>query len=97
MSSSAVQPRPTRIASASRGVLVDDVGELEPAAVAGLVELKVDRPHMVRPLRAKPLGALGTDAAPLAGALRRPLQAFFSPEALHTCHPSRRITLAAIL
>ena len=30
------------------GVLVDDVAQLDPAAVGGLVELEVNRPHMIR-------------------------------------------------
>ena len=53
-SSSAPQVRPTRIARASR-VLVDDVGQLEPAPVGGLVELEVDGPDMVRMLGAQAL------------------------------------------
>ena len=47
MTSSAVQVRATRIAKASR-VCVDDVAELEPAAVGGLVELEVDGPEVRR-------------------------------------------------
>jgi hypothetical protein len=30
------------------GVLVDDVGKLESPSIGGLIELEVDRPHLIR-------------------------------------------------
>jgi hypothetical protein len=62
----AADPHRERLA----GVLIHDVGQLQPPAVGGLVELKVDRPHMVGVGRAEPLGGAGCDAAALAGANR---------------------------
>jgi hypothetical protein len=49
------------------GVLVDDVGQLQPPAVGGLVELEVDRPDVVGPLGSQPLGSAGRDTAAFAG------------------------------
>jgi hypothetical protein len=36
--------------------LVDDVEQLDDAAVGGLIELEVDGPDVVGPLRAQPIG-----------------------------------------
>jgi hypothetical protein len=44
-------------------VLVDDIGQLQPPTVGGLVELEVDRPDMVGPLGSQPLGGPSHDAA----------------------------------
>ena len=52
------------------GELVDDVEELEPATVGGLVELEVDRPHMVRVLSGEALGNVAADPPALATAHR---------------------------
>jgi hypothetical protein len=52
------------------GVLVDDVGQLQPPAVGGLVELEVDRPDVVGPLGLQPLGDPSRDAAAFARADR---------------------------
>ena len=38
-------------------VLVDDVQQLEDAAILGRVELEVERPHLVRPTGARSLAA----------------------------------------
>ena len=44
------------------GVFVDDVRQLQPASVDGLVELEGDRPHVIRSQRSEPFGAVGPDA-----------------------------------
>jgi hypothetical protein len=49
------------------GVLVDDVAQLQPPAVGGLVELEVDGPHLVRPP--------GSQQRPAAGRARLRMQA----------------------
>ena len=64
------------------GVLVDDVGELQPAVVGGLVELEVDRPHVIRAQSREPLRTVGSDPAPFAGPLRRPFESFVAPQPL---------------
>ncbi len=64
-------------------VLVDDVRDLQPAQVGGLVEAEVDRPHVVRAQRPLPFGRVETYPASLSGPLRRPFQAFGAPQALH--------------
>src|SRR3954447_25399000 len=66
------------------GELVDDVEQLERAAVDDLVELEVDRPHMTGPLGAQPVGRHRGLAQPLA--LAPPgwdPQAFLAPDPLH--------------
>ncbi len=65
------------------GELVDHVQELEEPPVGGLVELEVQRPHMIRPYSAEPPGGHGRGAEPLALAppLRDP-QAFLAPQPL---------------
>ncbi len=47
------------------GVLVDDVEHLQPALVGGLVELEVQRPHMIRILGAQPDTVRAAGPAPL--------------------------------
>ncbi|MEJ7792417.1 MAG: hypothetical protein WKF65_10650 [Gaiellaceae bacterium] len=53
------------------GVLVDDVQQLQDPAVAGRVELEVERPHLVWPLGPQPPRRDGRDAEPLPLALPR--------------------------
>jgi hypothetical protein len=48
------------------GVLIDDVGQLQPASISGLVELEVDRPDLVGALGPPPLRLLGSDPAAFA-------------------------------
>jgi hypothetical protein len=62
------------------GVLVDDGEQLEPPAVGGLVELEVQRPHVVRVLGVQPLGRVGPDPAALARCLW-PAQSVLAPQA----------------
>jgi hypothetical protein len=65
------------------GELVDHVQELENPPVGGLVELEIQRPHVIRPRRAQPLDGHGGCAEPLA--LAPPLrhaQAFLAPQPL---------------
>ena len=66
------------------GELVDDVEQLQHAAVGGLIELEVQRPHVTGPLGAQPIGGHGrlAEAAAFAAARRDP-EAFFAPQALH--------------
>src|SRR3954463_5767384 len=66
------------------GELVDDVEQLEHAAVGGLIELEVQRPHVTGPLGPQPVGRHGrlTEAPALAPTGRNP-EAFFAPETLH--------------
>ena len=62
------------------GVLVNDVQQFEPPLpVGGLVELEVDRPHMVGMfgLQQGPVGCARTAPLDLGG---RPPQAFFPPQ-----------------
>ena len=65
------------------GVLVDDVQEFQDATVRGRVELEVERPHLIRTLRAQPRAGDGGDAEalPLAPLGRHP-QALLAPQAL---------------
>src|SRR5215211_7843579 len=77
--SAAPAPHPHRERLA--GVLIHDVGQLQPPPISGLVELEVDRPHMVGAGRAEPLGGIGCDAAALAGA-DRAAQALLAPQPL---------------
>jgi hypothetical protein len=49
------------------GVLVDEVGQLHPPPISGLIELEVDRPDLVGALGPQPLGLLGGDPAAVAG------------------------------
>ena len=63
------------------GVLVDDVQELQDAAVCGRVELEVERPHLIWPLRAQPARRCRRLAEPLPLALaRRHPQTLFTPQ-----------------
>jgi len=64
--------------------LVDDVQQLQRPHVGGLVELKIERPHMVGSLCAQPLGGDRRLAEPpeLASALRD-AQPLLTPQALH--------------
>jgi hypothetical protein len=61
------------------GVLVDDVGQLQPSPISGLVELEVDRPDLVGALGPQPLGLVGRDPAAFAGG-DRAAQALLAPE-----------------
>ena len=82
------------------GELVDDVEQLEHAAVGGLIELEVQRPHVIGPLGPQPVGGHGRLAEALAlAAPRRDPQAFLAPEPLHAlavdaCPSSPRRTCA---
>src|SRR5215216_1034845 len=64
------------------GVLIHDVGQLQPPAIGGLVELEVDRPDVVGPLGTQPLGGAGRDTAAFAGP-DRSAQALLAPQPLH--------------
>src|SRR3954452_24077939 len=63
--------------------LVDDVEQLQHAAVGGLIELEVQRPDMIGPLRPQPVGRNGrlAEALALAPASGDP-EPFFAPEPL---------------
>src|SRR5512133_1360337 len=65
------------------GVFVHDVEQLQPPAVLGLVELVVQRPHVIGVLGGQPVGRAGGAAQSLAFAApgRHP-QAFLAPEPL---------------
>jgi hypothetical protein len=77
------------------GVLVDDVQQLEHAAVAGRVELEVERPDVVRALRPEPRCRHGRVAKPLALALPGGhAQALFAPDALDLLTVHRPALLA---
>ena len=71
--------------TSTAGELVDHVEQLQHPAVGGLVELKVERPHLVGPLGAQALRRDGRVPQPpaLAPPLRHP-QPFLPPQALHT-------------
>jgi hypothetical protein len=61
-------------------VLVDDGEQLEDPPVGGLVELVVQRPHMIGVLSCQPVRRAGGAAEPLALApLRRYAQALLPP------------------
>jgi hypothetical protein len=45
------------------GVLIDHVGQLQPAPISRLVELEIDRPDLVRPLGPQPLRGAGRACA----------------------------------
>ncbi len=64
-------------------MLVDDVQELEDAAVRGRIELEIERPHVIRALRLQPRGGDGggAEAQPLAP-FGRHAQALLAPQAL---------------
>jgi hypothetical protein len=65
------------------GVLVHDVEQLEDPPVEGLVELVVQRPHMIRVLGRQPVRRDGRAAKSLAFApLGRHAEAFLAPQAL---------------
>ena len=65
------------------GVLIDDVEQLQDPPVGGLVELVVQRPHMIGVLGRQPVGRAGRGAEPLAFApLGRHAQAFLAPQPL---------------
>jgi hypothetical protein len=61
------------------GVFVDDVQQFDPPVVGGLVELEVQRPHLVRPLGAQQLTTTAW-AGSLPAARRRPAQPLVSPQ-----------------
>src|SRR3954447_1807497 len=65
------------------GELVNDVEQLDHAAVGGLIELEVQRPDMIGPLRPQPVGRDRrlAEALALAPASGDP-EAFFAPEPL---------------
>jgi len=64
-------------------VFVHDVERLQPPAVLGLVELVVQRPHVIGVLGGQPVGRTGGGAQPLAFvAPDRHPQAFLAPEPL---------------
>src|SRR5829696_9154810 len=77
--SSAVQVRPDAHGQRFAGELVDDVAQLQPSAVGGLVELEVDGPHVVRVLGAQQLPTTGRPS-PLALTRRWSAQSFFPPQ-----------------
>ncbi len=56
--------RSTTSSSASR-VLVDDVQDLENLSACGLIELEVERPHVIGPLSMEPIRGTGRDAESL--------------------------------
>src|SRR5437764_2665866 len=66
------------------GVFVHDVEQLQDAPVDGLVELKIERPHLVGPFGPQPLGRDRrlSKASALAPPLRYP-QSLLSPAPLH--------------
>ena len=78
--SGAAAPHPHR--ERFTGVLVDDVGQLQPPAIGGLVELEVDRPDVIGPLGTQPLGGAGRDTAAFADP-DRSAQALLAPQPLH--------------
>jgi len=61
------------------GVLVDDVEHLQSSAVGGLVELEVQRPHLVGVGGVQPLGAVGSDPAAFAAG-HGAAQPFLAPQ-----------------
>ena len=67
------------------GELVENVQQLQRPSVGGLVELEVERPHVVEPLGAQPLGRDRRVSQPPALALaHRDSQPLLAPQALHT-------------
>jgi hypothetical protein len=66
------------------GELVDDVEQLDPAAGERLIELEVDRPHVIGPLGPEPVRRDRRFAQALAfAAPGRDPQAFLAPQPLH--------------
>jgi hypothetical protein len=66
------------------GELVDDVQELQDLAIGGLVELKVDRPHVIGVPGRQALGRDGrSPQAPALSAAHGHAQALLAPQALH--------------
>jgi hypothetical protein len=64
-------------------VLIDHVEQLQDPTVLGLVELVVQRPHMIRVLGRQPIRRAGGGAQPLAlAAPRGHAQAFLAPPPL---------------
>src|ERR1700691_416770 len=61
------------------GVLINDVAQLEPAPVRGLIEHKVNRPHVTGVGSAQPLLLTLTHPAALAGP-HGPSQALLAPD-----------------
>lgn len=61
-------------------MLVDHVQQVQPPAVSGLIELEVERPHVVGAGGDQALGLVEPEAAALA-ALGRAAQAFVPPQA----------------
>ena len=65
------------------GVLVDDVQQLQPPVIGGLIELEVQGPDVVGVLGTEQIAvAFGPAALTLAGS--RPAQALRAPQALRT-------------
>jgi hypothetical protein len=79
------------------GVLVHDVEQLQPPAVLGLVELVVQRPHMVGMLGRQPVRrrARGPEPLPLATP-SGDAQAFVAPQPLHGLAVDRPAALAEL-
>src|SRR3954466_13231466 len=66
------------------GELVDDVEQLDRAAVDGLIELEVDLPHVPGPVGARPIGrARGLSRALACAPRRRAPQTLLAPQPLH--------------
>lgn len=64
--------------------LVNDVEQLHRAAVVGHVELEIERPHMIGPLRPQPIAWHRRVPAPQAlSTLLRDPEAFLAPQPLH--------------
>jgi hypothetical protein len=64
-------------------VFVDDVEQLQNPAVCGLVELEIERPHVVRALGPEPIRGAGRGSQTLALSLAvRHLEALLPPQAL---------------
>ena len=83
------------------GVLVDHVQQLQDPTVQRLVELVVQRPHMVRVLGRQPVGRTGRGTEALAfAAAGRHAQAFLAPQALdglavHCPAPAAKLGMGA--
>jgi hypothetical protein len=82
------------------GELVDDVAQLQRAAVGGLVELEVKRPHLPGALGPQPpgrcLGRRVSEPAALALALRHP-EPLLAPQTLHPLAVHRPAVLAQLV
>lgn len=76
-------------------MLIQDRGDLEPAAILEVIGLEVDRPHVIAVRRAQ-RGLPGGVAAALTAPARRRPQALFPPQALGflwlTAHRAARVS-----